>query len=323
MGLSVTLNPNGVGLQTALKSPLLTRDNLPLGAPNVLGGFVNAMGSMQGGGLLGNPVPKGGMNLGGSSLPAPPSSTTSMAMTSSSFGLAKGSVSSSGDADLAAKTVTITDPTVTSAIVSDASLSSISIRITNTSDISSTSSLAINTTAASSMEQCTDNSQMYRQVSPSNSKVFNSNNGGFQAVTLTNEGTVQGLTVRETQNSSLANSVILGVGMTARTLSEPLCQGNATKSAHFPPTTTSNTGNSGPAVKSQPVHSGSEVVLNGNSSNLPNNPTSSHISTHPNFLPTEIKNQDSSSKTRRNSRTLDIESPESEHSGSSLVPIIV
>lgn len=45
MGLSVSLNPNGVGLQTALKAPLLARDPFP---SNALGGFVNAMGSMQG-----------------------------------------------------------------------------------------------------------------------------------------------------------------------------------------------------------------------------------------------------------------------------------
>lgn len=200
MGLSVTLNPNGVGLQTALNAPLLGRDNLPVATPNVLGGFVSAMGSMQGGTGMGAMI--GSPGLGGLGI---------VGFTGTGVGV---------------NIMPSSNTTSTSAVNSiSGEVSIIDTKSNSTLALPSFGGQSLTETVCSVSNNllpevkslvAAENNESRNMCSPKESIQRDDNVcNRVQAVSVGNNGTVQGLTVRNNNTSpnTLASSVILGVGV--------------------------------------------------------------------------------------------------------------
>lgn len=215
MGLSVTLNPNGVGLQTALKAPLIGRDNLPP-PPNILGGFVSAMGGMQGGAGMGAMLGSPGLGaLGGIG------GLTSLSGGGSCSGLEIPpplSSSSVAPATSASATVAVVR-SISGAVTCAEIMSSEATKVSPESDNNE------RTYDLKSLEPSEKSNYMlqsgYRSLAVSNGNVDTGNDivsGRIQAVSVSNNGNVQGLSVKNCpgkniNSNTLASSVILGVGV--------------------------------------------------------------------------------------------------------------
>ena len=323
MGLSVTLNPNGVGLQTALKGPLLSRDT-----PNVLGGFVSAMGSMQGGAGIGG-GPFGPLGMGPPPPPAPTAATGGGAVT--------------GLLAIGGGNTSITTATTTGVSPSNV-VSSISNKVSKCEESSNSTKVAIESSATPKVDSVNTmlknmDNDMQREMMGEKSESCLSSNfaevnsagsttgntapgaGDIQAVTVDSDGSIQGLSVKQNQTTSIASSVILGIGVVRE---DGTAQKLSSTSIFEDSSTSLNPGNSKNDVKRKKSDDGSGASISEIDVEVTNR--------HP--LVNESKNQmcnnlalsmpvsESNFDPRRSNQNPD--SPaESDKSDVSLVPIIV